>query len=854
MDLAIGTRLDRYEIVGTIGAGGMGEVYRAFDTRIRREVAVKILPDSFAADENRLLRFQQEARTVGALNHPNILSVHDIGAHNGIHYMVTELLNGETLRQKVANGALPPRRATEYAIQIAQGLASAHEKGVVHRDLKPENIFVTADDRVKILDFGLARVSATSPSDATLSGGPNTSPGIILGTVGYMAPEQIRGEAVDHRADIFSFGTTLYEMLAGHQPFKGGSSVETMNAILKEEPSEIAPKPEQEISPALQSIVRHCLEKERNQRFQSAKDLTFALGVSNSGITRAQTEAAFHQVAYRKIWATGAALLAIVLAITGIVLYRARLSNRTQPSYSRITFRKGAISAARFAPDGQTVVYSAAWDHPRLKLYSSHLDGTDVRALDLPPSELLSISTSAELATIQRTTKHFLSGGRLARAPLSGGAPRDLLDNVIAADWSRDSNQLAVARISDGKCRIEYPVGNSIYETLGLISHMRFSPQTDAIAFMEHPLPGDDRGTVVFVDLKGNKRTLTQEWNGEQGLAWSPDGREVWFTATDRSDWDRGLYAVSRSGKQRLVLRSPAALYLEDIAGDGRVLLRHEERRYEVAAAQRGEATRILSWLEIMLASSMSSNGEYAVIGDWSAISSPDYSVYFVKLDGSPPILLGNGIAGGISPDNKWVASILPSDTAKVLLLPTGVGETKTVTAPDFHYRSAFWTSDGQSLIVLASKSGRPVRFWRQPINGDDPPRPVTPEGTAGLFLVLHGTDYVSVRNNAGAIELYPIDGHGPKPVTGLLDSDEIVGSSAESDVLYVTPDSSAVPQQILKVNLKTSRRDPFITLSPSDPAGIIAIWKPIFSKDENRWIYNQARGLSILYIANGLK
>jgi len=835
MDLAVGTRLDRYEIVGTLGAGGMGEVYRAFDTRIRREVAIKILPDSFAVDENRLLRFQQEARTVGALNHPNILSVHDIGVHNGVHYMVTELLQGETLRQKVAKGALPPRRAMEYAVQIAQGLASAHEKGVVHRDLKPENIFVTADDRVKILDFGLARVSTISANDATLSGGPATSPGVILGTVGYMAPEQIRGETVDHRADIFSFGTTLYEMLAGHQPFKGGSSVETMNAILKEEPAEIAQRPEQEVSPALQSIVRHCLEKDRNQRFQSAKDLTFALGVSRSGISKPQSKEAFHQVGYRKIWATSAALLVIVLVITGVGLYRARLSNSTQPSYSRITFRKGAISAARFAPDGQTVVYSAAWDHPPLKIYSSRLDGSDVRALDLPPSELLSVATSSELATIERTAKHFLPGGRLARAPLSGGAPRELLDNVIAADWSPDSNQLAVARISNGKCHIEYPVGKSIYETVGVISHMRFSPQTDAIAFMEHPLPGDDRGTVVLVDLKGNRRTLTPEWNGEQGLAWSPDGSEVWFTASDRSDWDRGLYAVNRAGKQHLVLRGPAALYLEDIAKDGRVLLRHEERRYEVAASQRGKATRILSWLGIMIASSLSRNGDYAVIGDWSAIGSQDYSVYYVKLDGSPPVLLGNGIAGGISPDNKWVASILPSDTAKVLLLPTGVGETKTVSAPDFHYRRAVWASDGQALVVLASKSGQPARFWLQPINGAGPPRPVTPEGTEGLFLVLHGTDYVSVRDGNGTIELYPTDGRPPKPVMGLLSGDELVGGSAESDILYVTPDSSAVPQQILKVNLKSGYREPFVTLSPSDPAGIIAIWKPIFSNDENR-------------------
>ncbi len=217
MGLAAGTRLGPYEIVGMLGAGGMGEVYRACDTRLAREVAVKVLPESVAKDEDRLRRFAQEARAVGALNHPNILSVHDIGTQNGIHYIVTELLDGEILREKLSHGALPPRRATDYAIQIAQGLASAHEKGIVHRDLKPENLFVTKDGRVKILDFGLAKqtVVGAHPDDATVATNARTSAGMVLGTVGYMAPEQVRGEAADHRADIFAFGAVLYEMLAG---------------------------------------------------------------------------------------------------------------------------------------------------------------------------------------------------------------------------------------------------------------------------------------------------------------------------------------------------------------------------------------------------------------------------------------------------------------------------------------------------------------------------------------------------------------------------------------------------------------------------------------------------------------
>jgi serine/threonine protein kinase/Tol biopolymer transport system component len=850
MPLSAGTRLGPYEVVGALGAGGMGEVYRARDTRLRRGVAVKVLPESFASDVDRLLRFEQEARAVGALSHPNILAVHDIGAQNGIHYIVTELLDGETLREKLSNGSLPPRRATDYAIQIAQGLASAHEKGVVHRDLKPENLFVTKDGRVKILDFGLAKqtIVAANVDDVTLASDALTSAGMVLGTVGYMAPEQVRGDAADHRADIFSFGAVLYEMLAGQRAFQRTSSVETMNAILKEEPPEIATTPGREIQPALQRFVHRCLEKERDQRFQSAKDLSFALDSISAGVSSMQTQVVPGLGRRWNFWRTATLVMAVLLTTTAAAILRGRLLSPHQPRYNRITFRKGAISAARFAPDGQTIVYSAAWDQPAVKLYRSRADGSDVRGLDLPAAELMAMSRSGELAiTMTGNTS------RLARVPLGGGAPRELLDHVIAADWSRDATQLAVARAENGKCRLEYPIGKALYETIGSISHMRVSPQGDAVAFMDHPLPGDDRGTVAVVDLKGNKRTLTPEWSGEQGLAWSPEGSEIWFTATSGNDWDRDLYAVSRSGKQRLVLRSPAALYLEDIASDGRVLLRHEERRYEVAVGQIGGGTRLLSWLEIMVAASVSRDGKYAVISDESGSGGADYSVYLAKLDGSPAVLLGNGVAGGISPDNKWVTSILPSDTTKIMLLPTGIGEAKTITAPKFHYRGASWASDGRRLVVRAGESDRPLRSWVQDITSSSP-HAVTPEGINGLFVTVNHSDYISARDKTGAIRLYPIDGGEPKQITGLTETDEVVAGSTDSDVVYVSPDLSAIPLQIVKVNIATGRRQPFVAVSPSDPAGIVALSRPIFSGDEKRYIYTQVRELSVLYVATGLK
>lgn len=860
MTVAHGTKLGPYEVLSLLGAGGMGEVYRARDTRLARDVAIKVLPESVAKDEDRLRRFAQEARAISALNHPNILSIHDIGTCAGTNYIVTELLEGCTLREKLGNGPLPPRRATEYAIQIAKGLAAAHEKAVVHRDLKPENLFVTKEGRVTILDFGLAKLSTPSiprSGEDTLT--VHTSPGMVIGTTSYMAPEQVRCETVDHRGDIFAFGAVLYEMLVGRNAFQRSSSIETMHAILNDEPPEVLATSQHQVPPPLLSIMRRCLEKERGQRFQSSQDLGFALEIINAAATTTQMEAVTAQTTLRKPWTIGYMLAALILMSATAAVLTLRLHVTHQPTYNRVTFRPGKIFAARFISDGQTILYGAAWGYPLSKLYTSRLDGTDARALDLPPSNLLAVSSTGELAITSSDT------ARLARVPLSGNAPREMLDNVIAADWSPDATQLAVVRVEQGKSRLEYPIGKPLYQTNGYISHMRFSPQGDAIAFMDHPRPDDDRGTVAVVDLEGNKRTLTAEWIGEQGLAWSPDGREIWFTAAQSYDWSRDLYAVSRSGKQRLLLKAPGALYLEDVAPSGRVLLRLEDRRFEVAVGDIGGAIRLLSWLQLMQAAAVSRDGKYAVINDWSGSGGLDYDTYLARLDGAPAVLLGGGLGSDISPDDKWVTSILPSQPNKVLLLPTGVGETKTVTASNFRYRDAVWSSDGHRLVVRASDSDHPVRFWLQDLVGGSP-RSLTPEGIPGVFVTVNRSDYICARDGMGAAQLYPIDGGEPKPVNGVTEADDVIGGSADSEVVYVSSDASAIPQQtsqeilrilkmnVVKVNIVTGRRQPFVTISPSDAAGIVGLSPPRFTGDGKQYVFNQYRQLSVLYVVNGLR
>jgi hypothetical protein len=851
MPLPRGTELGPYEISAPLGAGGMGEVYRARDTRLGRDVALKVLPESFSADADRLRRFEQEARSVAALNHPNILSVHDIGSRDGTHYIVTELLQGATLREKLIDGPVPARRTIEFATQVAQGLAAAHEKGIVHRDLKPENLFLTKESRAKILDFGLAKrtESALQSNDATLPSGTHTSAGMLVGTVGYMSPEQVRGEAVDHRSDIFGLGVVLYEMLTGQRAFRRSSSVETMTAILKEEPVDLSSASQQPIPPGLQRIVHRCLEKDRNQRFQSAKDLSFALeSIAAGSSTQANAVPPVRRLA--RVQAIAAAVLALALIV---VAWLEWTPQPQQPEWRQLTFGLGYLSTARFAPDGQTIVYSAAWYTPEAKIYTARTDGTEIRPLNLPPARLLAISRSGELAV----ALHAHSGmwgnpGRLARVSVSGGSPRELLDNVLEADWFPDGS-LAVARVVNARCRVEYPIGKALFETIGNISHMRVSPQGDAIAFVNHPLLGDDRGTVMMADLSGRIQSLTQEWEGEQGLAWSSDGREVLFTATSGVDTDRNLYAVTRTGKQRLILRPPGGLYLEDVGADQKMLLTHHDRRYEVVSKQRDGSTRRWSWAQILMAASISQDGKLAVIGDWDASAGMDYGVYLQKADGSPATLLGSGIAGDLSPDNKWVTSILPSDTSKVQLLPTGVGEMTIVTALHFHYRSANWSSDGKRLVVRGSDGDHPLRVWVQDLVGSAP-RPITPEGIDGRFVILGRADYVAARDASGALQLYDLDGKAPRTIPGATGADQVVGASPTTDLLYVTADLFAIPLNLEKLNVRTGAREKFLAISPVDPSGIALLFTPIFTPDEKSYFHTQLRDFSTLYLGKGIR
>ena len=512
-----GSRLGPYEILAPIGAGGMGEVWRARDPRLGRDVAIKVLPASFSADADRLRRFEQEARAAGILNHPNITAVLDIGEHDGAPYVVQELLEGETLRQALGGRPAPPRKAIDHAIQIAHGLAAAHAKGIVHRDLKPENVFVTKDGRVKILDFGLAkldapggRAQATNLPTATAG----TEPGMVLGTLGYMSPEQVRGRPADARSDIFSFGAILYEMLAGQRAFRGDSAADTMSAILKEDPPDLSVT-NQNIPPGLERIVRHCLEKNPEQRFQSARDLAFDLealsGVSSAGAPadrgRRRTSAARKP---RRLLPIAAAVAALGAVLAGSYFLGTRRGSAAPPAFRQLTFRRGAIWQRAVRSDGKSVLYSASWNGKPTEIYVSHPESPESRPFGVAATDLLAVSPSGELAVSVNADfdTAFTRRGTLARVGATGGAPREVLEKVHFADWSPDGRDLAIVRRVDRRTRLEFPAGKVLYETAGWISHPRFSHEGDRIAFLDHPEINDDGGSAAIVDLAGKKTSI----------------------------------------------------------------------------------------------------------------------------------------------------------------------------------------------------------------------------------------------------------------------------------------------------------------------------------------------------------
>ncbi len=836
----------------------MGEVYRARDSRLKRDVAVKVLPASYAKHPDRLRRFEREAEAAGALNHPNITAIYDFGTHDGSPYIATELLEGETLRSRLAEGALPVRKATDYAIQIAKGLSSAHEKGIVHRDLKPENLFVTPDGRVKILDFGLAKLALADepagPRTDLRTASMGTEPGVVMGTLGYMSPEQVKGTPADARSDIFALGTILHEMVSGQRTFQRGSAAETMSAILKEDPPDLS-STNRNVPPGLERVVRHCLEKSPEERFQSARDLAFDLEALSADSTLRSGAAAAAAPKRRVRVAPALALLGLVLAGGLGYWLRDRKGVPPPPSFQQLTFRRGSISDARFGSDGESVLYAAAWDGGHREIYQGNPGSPDSRAFGLPGAHLLSVSRSGEVAVALRSDLigPFTLGGTLARVSATGGgAPREMLEGVLFADWSPKDGEIAIVRNYPGGMRLEFPIGKVLYQTSGWIGDPRFHPDGDRIGFLDHPKRIDDGGLVATVDLGGKKSDLTPLFASLQGLAWSPDGSEVWFTAAEVGS-NRSLWTVSPGEKPRLLARVTGSLTLRDVGRDGRALVIHDtERNGVITGSPAGE--KDLSWLDASLIADISGDGRAVLFSESGEGGGAGYSVYVRGTDGSPAVRLGEGSARRFSPDGRRVlATVEPATRSRLVVYPIGAGEPAFPPHPGLQAGNAVWLPDGRRVLFDATgpEADAPPRVYLLDTQGGTP-RAVSPPGFALIDVARDGRRFVGLGPDRKWY-VCAIDGGDPVEIPGLEPRD-FVNIWGQDDRSVFVQKGLELPARIVRHDVETGRQEPWHEFLPADATGIRAVYWLRLSSDGRAYAYGYSRRLSTLYLVEGLR
>jgi eukaryotic-like serine/threonine-protein kinase len=852
MALEVGTKLGPYELTAPLGSGGMGEVYRARDLRLHREVAIKILPASFSSDVQRLRRFEQEAQAAATLNHPNILAVYDVGTETNCPYIVSELLNGETLRERLRDTPLPIRKTIDYAAQIARGLAAAHEKGIVHRDLKPENIFITEDGRVKILDFGLAKLTRpeTSSDGQLLTQGVDSDVGTVLGTVGYMSPEQVRGKPADARSDLFSLGAILYEMLSGKRAFKGESAIDTMSAIVKEEPPELT-ESNRNIPPALEAVARHCLEKNPSERFQSARDVAFDLEMVSAASSGSKVMLSQRS---KRAWLLPAMLIVIAISLfTGAYFVGRRAVTPAQPEFQRLTFQHGAVRAARFAPDGQTVMYGAQWDTRPLQLFSTRIGSPDSRALGLDNAELAAISRSGEMAVLvnARVKAWFTTVGTLARMPLDGGAPREVVSGVTSADWAPNGSDLAILRGDTRGRKLEYPIGKLLYDSgQNWLSHVRISPKGDRIAVLEHVPSGDD-GWVTLIDVGGKSTRITPQFGTVQGLAWTPDGNEIWFAGA-LTGAARALYAVSITGKMRLVLRGAGSFQLHDISPDGRVLVTQEAGTMGIKARAPGAKEEVdLSWFDWSVITSLSRDGKLLIFGESGEASGGNYGVYARKLDGSPAVRLANGDAGRISNDGNWVVVRNDVPRPHLELWPMGPGQARILDTANLTPGSGRLLPEGKQILFTGYEANRRPRTYLFDLDSNKF-KALTPEGRSGSLVSPDGK-YVVTSEESGTRWIYPISGGDPHPLREWTDQD-VFAAWTKMPLPIVVMHRGSKPMQLFRLDPISGKRQLWREFLPTNAPGIIWYGVPDFSEDGNTYAYSYFRLLSDVYVIDGLR
>lgn len=846
-DELVGQRVGPYLVNGLIGEGGMGLVFKARDTQLNRSVAIKVLQSDRLADPERKRRFLQEAKAASVLNHPNIVTVHGITHERDTDFIVMEFVSGKTLDRVIPAKGLALKRAVRYGVEIADALAAAHAAGIVHRDIKPSNIMITEEGRVKVLDFGLAKLAEPEQGSEQDQGEPlTTKAGMVFGTAAYMSPEQAEGKRADARSDIFSFGALLYQMVTGGRAFPGQNVITILAAVMNHQPpsvTTVVPTVPRE----LEWVIERCLKKDPNRRIQYMVDVKIAL---EEVLERLESpSSSVPVVRTRRRW-IAPALAAALLGLAGGAWFSLRIFHKAPVTFQRLTFRHGDVTASKFGPDGN-IVYSAEWDGAPAAFFVAHPGSREARPLELPSGSIQSLAASGEMAILVGTGDTG-SLGTLARVPLGGGSPRAILDNVSSADWAPDGDSLAVIRDDRGQHRIEYPIGNVLYQTPSLRPpvFLRVSPRGDKVALFDFTTDGDY--SLRVIDAQRRSWILSKGWRAVGGVGWSPDGKEVWFGG-GRPGSDPGIYAVNLSGRERLLTQIAGWPLLEDVARDGRMLVLNSDSRLGIRCLTAGAKEESdLAWLDASALSDLSNDGREILLVEASSGEGRNPAIYLRPTDGSPAVRLGYGNRPVLSPDNKWVACVRKNrESSQIVLLPAGAGEETILHTGGIQPETAEWFSDGKHVLFTGNEAGQPPRTYSYDLaNGHI--KPVTPAAVRASAVSPNDQTAIVIRDGKATL-ISLADGH-ETPLAAVGPDISVIRWSGDGAYIFLQrTDASHRSASILRMDARSGHMETWRDLKLPDRAAFY-YGSAKLSSDGKSYAFTFQRDLSTLYLVNGIK